>query len=41
MDFILGIALLAAVGFIAYHIGKKIGYEEAVSQKRGSRYCHG
>jgi hypothetical protein len=40
MDFILGIALLAAVGFIAYHIGKAVGYDEAVSSRR-LRQCRG
>jgi hypothetical protein len=40
MDFILGIALLAAVGYVAFHIGKEVGYEEAVSSRR-LRQCRG
>jgi hypothetical protein len=41
MSCLLHLVLLAGVAFVAYHIGKKIGYEEAVPQKRGSRYRHG
>jgi hypothetical protein len=41
MTCILHLALLAAVGFVAYEIGKAVGYDEAMSQKHGGRYCHG
>ena len=41
MSCIIQLALLAVAGYVAYHIGKDVGYEEAMSQKRGSRYRHG
>ena len=37
MTCILHLALLAGVGYVAYHIGKVVGYEEAMS--RGRRPC--
>jgi hypothetical protein len=40
MSCIIELGLLAVVGFIAYHIGKEVGYEEAVSQRR-VRHRHG
>ena len=40
MSCIFHLALLAGVAFVAYHIGKEVGYEEAVSQRR-VRHRHG
>ena len=41
MNCLLQLALLAGVGYVAYHIGKAVGYDEAMSLKRGGRYNHG
>ena len=41
MNCLLHLALLAGVAYVAFKIGKAVGYDEAMSQRRGSRYCHG
>jgi hypothetical protein len=39
MDFLLGLALVSAAGYVGYQVGKIVGYEEAVS--RGRAYARG
>ena len=41
MDFILGLALVVAAGYVGYQLGKAAGYDEAISQARGGRHNHG
>ena len=37
MSCIIQLALVAAAGYIGYEIGRRVGYEEAMSQHRRSR----
>jgi hypothetical protein len=40
MNCFLTLVLLAAAGYIGFHIGKEVGYDEAVSSRR-LRQCRG